>query len=295
MEILITILLKVVSLSLSVSIRRKGTALLEQARSITSKWQHELQSIVTEDPKIYQSAIWASLLCKRTMHGQQISLNAEHLRFYIDASITLQYNLTGHMPSMPYNMRNALVHDILFAHENRNLLQHALISQPDIFSHAVDAKWQFPKDYVATSGGLVLVPGTWWVLLTLKSNVSDHAHFIHYNFVYGNLLIDGQEMGTLPLVYRKHPTFRQIFGDKNPIVFPSPLPGMEFALSQPFPCDNRVHLGFRNGDLIIRTVQHGALLEYMPRIAFGRPGEFLDLENLSSKTATIGSIYILVI
>ncbi|KAF1837673.1 hypothetical protein BDW02DRAFT_107422 [Decorospora gaudefroyi] len=276
MEIILTILLKVVSLSPSATIQEDGKRLLEKARVITSNWRIELQSIVSEDPKVIQSAVWASLLCKRTLHTlQHLLLEPDSLRRYIDASISLQYNLTGKFDSMPYNVRNAIVQDVLFAYENRFQLMHAIVANPQTFLGALGALWQIPEGYRAA--GLEPVAETWWILLLLESATDQHTYWVHYNYVYGTLLVDGQEMSTLPLRYRTHATYRHIFGTKNPIVFPSSLRGMEFALSETMPNKHRVHLGFRKGHLIVRAVRERQLLEFVPREVFGTVQTGLDV------------------
>jgi hypothetical protein len=303
MEILITILLKITSLSSSSGIQQAGTKLLREARLITGQWGRELRSNATEDPKVIQSAIWAALLCKRTLHTQNLSVDSEGLchhidaptsddsvdpeglcdhigaskrnrsvdpealRHYIDSSISLQYHLTGDFHAMPYNVRNAIVHDILFAYEHREQLEQSILVNQQIFLDAVGALWHIPDGYDIAD--LTSVAGTWWLLLSLMSATEEHAYSVHYNYVYGTLLVDGQEMSTLPLRYRSHAIYRHIFGHKNPIVFPSPLRGMEFAFSETMRFGQRIHLGYRNGRLIVRADQAGQLLEFIPAKIFG--------------------------
>jgi hypothetical protein len=252
MEILITILLKVVSLASSAAIRDHGLQLLRYARSVTGHWRSELQSIVTEDPKVVQSVILASLLCKRTLHVHpDLSFDPEGLRHYIDASISLQYNLSGSFDSIPYDVRNAIVSDILFAYDHREHLKQAILLDPQTFIDAVGSLWQIPKDYYPKASGLEAVPEKWWILLTLESPTQQHSYSVHYNYVYGTLLVDGQEMSTLPLAYRRHPTFLHIFGTRNPTVFPSLFRGMSFALSETVKNGHHIHLGFREGQMIV--------------------------------------------
>ncbi|CAO2650176.1 Nn.00g014680.m01.CDS01 [Neocucurbitaria sp. VM-36] len=279
MDILITILSKVASLSSAV--RSEAKDLLRKARLITDSWRTELQSNITDNPNVTCFAIWASLLCKRTVHfDRYILLDTEALRHFVDASISLHYNLTG-IDSMPYNLRNAIIQDVLFAYENREFIKNAILVEPAALVGAVDRLWHIPQDQKAPN--LVPQPITekTWFLLTCSSDTLNHSYSVHYNYVYGALLIDGKEMGSLPLEYRSHSSYRQIFGRINPIVFPSPLPGMSFTMSECMRNGHRIHLGFRdNGtagkDLVIRAVQKGQILELVPRGVFG-PLEFPDL------------------
>lgn len=277
MELLITVLLKVTSLTLSTTVRNEGISLLQEARKITDGWRKELQPMVTEDPNVLQSAIWASLLCKRTMHVDEPPwLDPESLRMYLDASISLQYNLAGSFDAMPYNMRNAIVQDILFAYDYREVVSSAILATQETFRAALEAVWYIPDDYKLNEAGFQGVPGTWYLSYTLHSPAEQHSYFVHYNYVYGTLLIDGQEMGTLPQSYRMDRTYQHILGTKNPIVYPSPLRGMDFALSETVR-GHRIHLGYRDNRLIIRADQGGQLLEFIPKHAFGLEGPTPDL------------------
>ncbi|KAF7676522.1 hypothetical protein GT037_006027 [Alternaria burnsii] len=277
MELLITVLLKVTSLTLSTTVRNEGISLLQEARKITDGWRKELQPMVTEDPNVLQSAIWASLLCKRTMHVDEPPwLDPESLRMYLDASISLQYNLAGSFDAMPYNMRNAIVQDILFAYDYREVVSSAILATQETFRAALEAVWYIPDDYKLNEAGFQGVPGAWYLSYTLHSLAEQHSYFVHYNYVYGTLLINGQEMGTLPQSYRMDRTYQHILGTKNPIVYPSPLRGMDFALSETVR-GHRIHLGYRDNRLIIRADRGGQLLEFIPRHAFGLEGPTPDL------------------
>ncbi|RMZ67587.1 p-loop containing nucleoside triphosphate hydrolase [Pyrenophora seminiperda CCB06] len=271
MELLIKVLLRLVSLTTNIIIRKDGFELLQLARNITNSWRKELQSVVTEDSNVLHSAIWASLLCKRTLHidGQRFD-EADDLRAYIDASIILQYNLAGDFNSMPYHMRNAIIQDTLFAYDNRDHLRSAILAHPNVFIASLANLWPIPSNYDTSKPNLKVNQETSWMSLTLDSTKENHSYFIHYNYLYGTLLIDGKEAGTLPLSYRTDPIFHRIFGTKNPIVFPSSLRGMDFTLSETiWTGGHRIHLGYRNGRLIIRADKAGWLLEFIPEEMFG--------------------------
>lgn len=276
MEILITILLKVTSLSPSISVCNEGRELLHEARKITDGWRRELQPMVTEDPNVLQPAIWASLLCKQTMYIDDWSGAPQGLRMYLDASISLRYNLAGRFDKMPFNMRNAIAQDTLFAYEHREAMKEAIMRNTGTFRAALDAVWHVRGEYDTTEPSLAVVSDTWYLSYTLQSTAEQHSYFVHYDYVYGTLLIDGQEMGTLPQSYRMDDTYRHVLGDKNPIVYPSPLRGMDFALSEPIR-GHWIHLGYRNKRLIIWADQGGELLEFIPSHIFGVQGPTPDL------------------
>lgn len=270
MDILINVLLKVNSLSTSDDTRRHASALLLQARESTDLWRVELQSVVTTDAKVRPFAVWAALLCKRTLHmDSELLLQPDSLQQYIGASISLNYNLVDEFTFLPWKYRTAIIRDVMYSYEHRDVLKRSILSNPQAFVEAVNRLWQIPTGYEPHVS--VSSTGTWWILMELKWTKSDHDHsyFVHYNYVYGTLLIDGQEMCTLPLTYRRNPLYRKIFGDRNPIVFPSPFQGMSWAVSEQMKGGQRIHLGFRQRTLVVRAVQHDQLYEYVPAEVFG--------------------------
>lgn len=271
MDLLITILLKVVSLTTSSHIRQKGCELLLQAQASTDLWRADLQSVVANDARVRPFAVWASLLCKRTLHTDpEMLLAPGSLQKYVGASIFLNYNLKDHFTYLPYRDKNAIIRDVVFSFEHRELLRRSILSNTQGFVNAINKLWQIPEGYQPLIADAAT--GSWWILLELRSPISsghNHPHFVHYNYVYGTLLIDGQEMDTLPLKYRRNALYQAIFGDRNPIVFPSPLQGMSWAVSEPTKRGQRVHLGLRQGTLVIRTLHHDQLHEYIPATVFG--------------------------
>lgn len=271
MDLLITILLKILSLTTSCHIRKKGYELLLQAQKSTDLWRIELRAVVTEDAKVRPFAVWASLLCKRTLHTDpEMLLDPSSLQQYVGASISLNYNLVEEFSSLLYKEKNAIIRDVMFSYEHRVLLRQSILSNTQNLIGAVNRLWQIPEGYQSSVSESTI--GTWWILLELKDTRSDHTdcHFVHYNYVYGTLLINGQEMSTIPLTYRRHPLYQEIFGDRNLIVFPSPLQGMSWAVSEPIKGGQRVHLGFRQRDLIVRTQHHDQLHEFITADVFGK-------------------------
>jgi hypothetical protein len=269
-DILITILLKIVSLVTSNDIREKGAALLDQARTSTDFWRVDLQSAVTNDTRVRPFAISASILCKKTLHGDpDLLLDPTALQLYVSSSISLNYNLVQEFRFLPSRYKNAIIRDVMYSYEHRDTLKRSLMGNAQAFIAAINRLWQIPEGYehkITTS-----ITHSWWILLELKppSGSHQHTYYVHYNYIYGTLLIDGQEMSTLPLEYRRNALYQTVFGDRNPIVFPSPLSGMSWAVSEPMKGGQRIHLGFRQYTLIVRAIHNGRLQEYIPCEVFG--------------------------
>ncbi|KAL6705011.1 hypothetical protein ACN47E_007414 [Coniothyrium glycines] len=264
MDLLITILLKIVTLSPNADIQHRATISLGTARSITDSWRAELQSIAMEDSRVLPFIVWASLLCKRTIHSSPKSLiESELLRPFLDASIMLHYHLNARFEIFPDNVQDAIVRDHLFVYNHREEIRNAILYNHECFKSTVGELWQMPQ---CEEQVISHVPNTYWIQIIFNGEA--YRNYAHYNYVYGTFLINGQEMRALPSPYRNHPTYRHIFRDGNPIVFTSPLSGMDFQIANPLPFGHRIHLGFRGGDLIVRAVQNKQVLELVPSQIF---------------------------
>ncbi|KAF2707824.1 hypothetical protein K504DRAFT_410495 [Pleomassaria siparia CBS 279.74] len=280
MDIMISILLKVHGLSSVLSARLEATKLLGQAREIAWSWHTRLQSTnnhVSQGPPIF--AIWASLLCKRTLYSKIRSgsfLDTEALRCFVASSIALSNTLLGHYELLPYNLRNALLQDAVHAYSIRSRLQIAIQENIAVFLDALSDIWPVPQDGMKSTVVPQINSVTRWVEVRLTSAKGQVC--IHYHLLYGTLFIDGEEMGLLPPEYHRWPEIQMLFGTQNLRYLPSPLPGMSHVANRAMPHNHWVHLGFNGDRLVIRADQRGKMLEFVDRRIFGTHLDF-DLPN----------------
>ena len=77
----------------------------------------------------------------------------------------------------------------------------------------------------------------------------------------------GKPVGKLPAEYISSPIFEELFGNQSLLTYHSSLPGMTHRLAISI-AGYQVHLGFRNGHLIVRGCQHDTVVELVPREIF---------------------------
>jgi hypothetical protein len=257
LDILMSMLLKIISATSSSRVRTIAIDLISKSRTVGQGWCVALQGVEHEHgsgQSIFP--IWAAVLWKRTFHP---IIEASHkilpqmLTDFIVASITLQNCLVGQFDTLPHNLRNAMRTD-----------EQALLKALKMF-------WPVPAD---SEGQITMYldPDTWWVAMSLSTQ-NAIQHHVHYNFVKGTLLINGQQLGVLPPEYRRWPIIQELFGSQALSVLPSSLPGMSLVISRMMPFEHWVHLGFRNKQLVIRA-QHRVrnrmiLLEFVSPSVFG--------------------------
>ncbi|KAF2104829.1 hypothetical protein NA57DRAFT_30565 [Rhizodiscina lignyota] len=291
MELIISILLRTVHLG-PTSVMTDAMRLLLSVRSTTLEWARLLRKEIQmcTDMKSSQSCssygFWAALLCKRTFSvyvGHEI-IEHEELCQYFECSIALQDNLTADPDNLPSFSKHALVRDLKTTFRMRNLLRRSLGNSLTALSEAVDSIW--PRDRsnaerTYSSLSFLDSPQEWWVHATIKATSRTRAQLVHYHLLHGTLLIDGMPLGKLPPDIRNAPVVKQLFGDQNLMIYPSSLHGMSHMLA----LDNhghQIHLGFRNGDLVLRAQHYGSLLEFIQADKFGTPTDFDLPENLIS-------------
>ena len=272
LDILISMLLKISKLAANVKVRATAKSSLLSVRNITQGWCVSLQSAEHGDgtgPSTF--TIWAAVLCKRTFYtsfDDDEELSRHVLVEFIVASITLQNCLVGKFDILPYNLRNAVLRDLSSGYSIRVRLESSIRVNDGALLEALKAFWSVPVDCMNYPVTIYLDPGTWWVAMTLSSENATQHH-VHFNYVQGTLLINGQQLGILPPEYRRWPIVEKLFGSQGLRMFPSPLPGMSIVIDRQMPFEHWVHLGFRDNSIVIRATHRGTILELLSPECFG--------------------------
>jgi hypothetical protein len=68
---------------------------------------------------------------------------------------------------------------------------------------------------------------------------------VYYNFLTGELLVNGLPLTRLPEQYERHDDYERLFGSLILNVMPSNLPGMRFYTTQKFQ-GHTVHFGMQD-------------------------------------------------
>jgi hypothetical protein len=198
MDTLITILLKVVSVSTAEDIQVKASVLLDQACDITWDWCRTLQTLDTNiSNEATTFAVWAAVLCKRTFQRKQdalLSFDRASLCRLVGASVVLQENLVGRFELLSYGLRNAVLSDLLFTHRIRHRVQTAVLADPKALLLALDDIWPIPSNDLCEPPSINAVPDKWWIQVLMKTR-RNGIHYIHYNSLRGDLLVDGKPSG----------------------------------------------------------------------------------------------------
>jgi hypothetical protein len=277
MDIMISILHRALDLSDNPDVRAKTAALLGLAHEATFEWCTSLRAFSNQrnhGQSIY--AIWAPVLCKRTFYAlvqdKDCPWNRDILQSFITASIELDSNLVGEFEELPLNLQTAIKRDTFHVHQIRHWILGIIQDDPSILLAALNTIWPVPRECLESPGPVGAELDSCWISCQLASQYSVVRH-IHYNTIYGTLLIDGQPLGILPSEYQRWPIIKELFGTQDLHILPSPLIGMRLVVNQCF-YSHWVHVGFRDGELVIRAERGSSILELIPRASFVQDPSF---------------------
>ncbi|KAI9782401.1 MAG: hypothetical protein M1816_001899 [Peltula sp. TS41687] len=280
MEMLVTLILRLCSVASGPAIISEATKLLERARAITSKWisllRKEIHQATDTDSaqRCSRYAFWAALLCRRTfaIHAEREGrLQPTALRCFVESSITMQDSIMSDPSELPPLQRNALIRDLKMVYRMRFALRQSLDASPRSLTSAINSFWpEFEGDM---SFDFLPYPNEWWIEFTVEATQQAMQQTVHYHLLHGHLLIGGKPLGKLPAEHRNSVVLMELFGNQSLMVYPSGLPHMAYALTIPMH-GHRIHLGFRNGELITRAYANGRILEFIPRQIFGTQTNF---------------------
>ncbi|KAK3350347.1 hypothetical protein B0T25DRAFT_483283 [Lasiosphaeria hispida] len=289
MEILINLSLRLFRLA-ALSDRSHASELITMAREATLGWiarAHEdgwncTETSVAEGAARY--GFWAALLCRRTFStfdGSNSAMSADELSDYVQASVALQQHLVVDLAKLSPTLKAILARDLKASYRIRDIVREAIRRYPIGLGRAIDAVvW---SDVTDPSRVAVSVFGKWrlspspddqWA--TCETEPKDEfvsSQTVRYNYINGQLLVDGSPMGKLPTHIRESEEAKELFGDRHLQTFSSPLRGMSHVLTKPEE-GWRVHFGLRRGQVVIRAVRRGDVWEYVPRCVFYGPSTY---------------------
>ncbi|KAI9675628.1 MAG: hypothetical protein M1817_000995 [Caeruleum heppii] len=288
MESLLALIMRLCSLVSDPVVRGKSHRLIDRAREITLRWIRQLRSEIHQSRDAESSqrcsryAFLVSLLHRRTffVEAEDGSVCAQPtepispptLSGFIESSICLQDNLDGDPAALPSLIKNAMIHDLKMVRRMRSLLVRSLQASPGSLESAVDQVWPQsgsnpPRHY---SGPIFFQPPhEWWIRLIVQASPHTRQQVLDYHLLLGHLQIDGQPLGRLPAKYREMTVLTELFGRQRLLTYPSARPGMAHAVA--FPVNgHEIHLGFRDGRLVVQAWTGGSVLELVPASMFRR-------------------------
>lgn len=183
-------------------------------------------------------------------------------------------NMVSSVSSLPILLKFSLIRDMKMSYRLGYLLKESLRQDPATFRSSITALWPQGNTPNALFQFRFLEGShQWWFEVIVESTEHTRQQVVHFHILEGHLLVDRQPIGKLPSEYTTHATLTVLFGNQNLLSYPSNLPGMAYTLKV-VPYGHQIHLGFRNGYLIIRALYNNTILELIPYDIFLSPYSF---------------------
>lgn len=274
--VLVSITARVLSLAPSPEVQRQALLLLAEFRKTAFGWTKLLRKKCDEShdssqkEEILDKLVFVALVSIGTFDVDPGQLETV-LRDSMNASIFLKCgNLVHEYRSPEGTTANHSLSDIMHRRWQRlacrafPLLSASVLDREASTSldDAIRDQWpQFERGPPWKS----MSDGCWATSMTVSQKGRPLP--LHYNFLTGQLLVDGSPLSRLSSRYESNDTYQKIFGHHTFQVIPSWLKNMQFASRQPY-SGYTLHFGFKNSKLIIRATRGVDSFELIPSQVF---------------------------
>ncbi|KAL2761066.1 hypothetical protein ACRALDRAFT_1045793 [Sodiomyces alcalophilus JCM 7366] len=273
--------------------------LLCRIRRISAEWLTHLRKEARSNcdaqavRKAANYAFWAALLCRQTYAIYRHAIDDDpgpdstDLLCFFRASIALQENLLVNLQELPPPLRQLLIRDLSMSYAMRHQIQKWFDGRFTALEDAINETWTGVGGLGKRSYGPWRLPphkqsDSWWRVSQTGQTRWASSQTVHYHLLEGHLLVDGKPLGRLPLQMSEDPGIHELFPSQHLLTRSSTLAGMQYQLSNDV-SGHQIHLGLRDGKVIVRAVYRGSLLELVPRTIFGNgleaPQRDLDLPS----------------
>ncbi|CAJ2504457.1 Uu.00g118510.m01.CDS01 [Anthostomella pinea] len=287
MEIIILLILRLVTLlrpfdemnDLSFDALR----VLARAREITLGWVRMLrkETYSTSDSSMAQNCqsylLWAALLCKRTYGSYLASAGAlidgDSLASLCECLATVFDNIPDNIKSLGPTLTSLFVRDLRMMYDLRIQIRDSIQAWGErALLTALHNLWPASRSKDAQA---IICKEDCWVELELIDVHEQGVQVVGFNYMFGNLLVEGQPLGKLPTDPQSMVILEELFGSQTSLKkYPSSSPGMTHALTIEME-GFQTHIGYDSGATIIRAIKGSQVLELVPRDVF--IGKHIDL------------------
>ncbi|KAB8071219.1 hypothetical protein BDV29DRAFT_159701 [Aspergillus leporis] len=280
LNILISLVVRILSLSTSVKIHDRCLALLRLLRSVAFRWVEivgKKASSTTDDRRradFITRHVHIALICVGTFDSEGTILE-QMLQEESDASIFIQCSMTIHdrwhalapdsdplLPMLYRRWQGLSYRSCTF------LRDRICVEKSTALGAAIRRTWAAYRPgpgWSAVRG----VTDPWLFSRTTGPSADGGGLLLHFNQLTGELLVNGLPLARLPTDYERHESYKTLFGQSLLEVMPSDLPGMSFSCQREY-MGHTIHLGKQliSGSqeviLCVQAMTNGQDWEFIP-------------------------------
>lgn len=255
------------------SVRSASMNLIKSARKAALGWINRLREEVknskdaSSTDRITNYAFRAALLCRRTFALLSGVIGPEDVSIWCQATIALQEFIPGCLN----DFAQILIRDTKMAYDISSHVRSSIAKYPSAVTQGIRQSWGMVdshQDQTSFSIWENMDDRSWFVAhMTTDTSFGSIAQVIHFNFMEGYLLVDGNPLGKLSYKIRNSPEVKALFGDARLRTISSNHNGMAYRLVDM--CDKHIiHFGLREDQVVIRAVSAQGTFEFIPRKVF---------------------------
>ncbi|PHH81296.1 hypothetical protein CDD82_1095 [Ophiocordyceps australis] len=276
MDFMVTLALRLHSLG-GASARLEAEKALQTARETILTWVMSLRTNCRTEQnaeaakRLSRYAFRAAMICRRTFaifENTDRLMSGDELSCFIIASVALQQNLMD-ISALEPKMHGFLMNDLRLAFRLRSVIDKSARGYPRHLGEAIlksirgdlnttiaerFSQWVFPAAL-----------DHYWVAFDMccLEREGEGAQTVQYHLLEGHLKINGQTLGRLPVEIMNSNSVKELFGDQNLTTFPSIYGDLSHVLADKLH-GYEVHLGMRDGEVVIRARKRFGTFEYIP-------------------------------
>lgn len=273
---------RVLSLTLSDSIRETCLEILQYLREIVFEWVELVKGKASraiygeERDHLVALTVRLALICVCSFDTEDEYLRTTLARnseasLFILCCVTIQewgnslYPLEASDPLLPVLHRRW---ETLCYRTHLILTRRILEENSRVLDVAIQRAWSGFRGGDSWSA-VTEQPSCWLYSRTMNHGNADRKLLIHFNLLTGEILVNGLPLSRLPSEYETHQSYQRLFGHSALEIMPSPVPGMDFSAKRDH-MEHTVHLGLLRTtdnfttDLVVCAVKGEQVLQYLP-------------------------------
>lgn len=266
----------------SESSQQSAITLIRAARDVLIQWLNSLRhdfhqsTDSSEITRLAACGLRAALLCRFSFNivmdrQEAASLLEPDMSSYLQATIALQEYMLSDPATECQTVKTMITRDIRLMIKLKPLISQAIKINSNVMTLALKAVW----DRGTSSSDLYFEPWEFikshptWAVTTKHIKVSGRSvkQIIHFNFMQGYLLVDGETLGKLPVDIQSSSLVKELYGDRRVLTYASALPGMTHCAVK-LESNHEVHFGRRADTIIVQVLTKDDKFEIIPRKAF---------------------------
>ncbi|KAG2112417.1 hypothetical protein DEU56DRAFT_935108 [Suillus clintonianus] len=256
------------------SVIQRSYKLLRAVRNTTFKWVQELSKALREaadeksslecEARVRDMAV----ICRSTYDVGPNDITAllqspQDLEILSYCSIIVRDNTPPDLPALPPIPRLLLDRDRRLSHFLEIYFRSHVEDDQEGLDRAMKHLWPAYRRH--TCWTVLGSPNSRWLRCETAPSDDISCQTIHFDMLTGRLLVDGKPLARLPDRFLQHASYTALFGHHVLDVFPTKIPGVEFATKAVIR-GFQIFFGMRNEDVVIQSqCENGHLLELIPR------------------------------